>query len=132
MTGQTVDAALANVVERDDHNLDLNSGRNRQRIWDKTGGICWYCGKRMQPFVDFVIDHVVPKANGGRNSYGNLVPCCDPCNRRKGAKSVEEFRILMTRPSFTPVQRQFLSSIGVDIDAVPAYRFWFERKGGKP
>ncbi len=29
-------------------------------------------------------DHIVPKAKRGTDAWLNLVPCCEPCNRRKG------------------------------------------------
>lgn len=46
----------------------------RAEIWDKTGGLCWYCGEQMNPFRDFTIDHVVSIRNGGRDVMSNLVP----------------------------------------------------------
>lgn len=30
------------------------------------------------------IDHLVPKAHGGKNRYDNIVLACATCNRRKG------------------------------------------------
>lgn len=108
---------------------DLSKPHVRAAIWDKSEGRCWYCGRPMHPFRDFSIDHMVPISRGGQHTYDNLVPCCEPCNRKKGPRPVEEFRRLMTRPSFSSLQRQFLQSIEANLDAVPAYRFWFEREG---
>src|SRR5258708_31051031 len=36
------------------------------------------------------LDHVVPRAKLGQNSYRNLVSCCLDCNSRKGERSAEE------------------------------------------
>jgi len=58
----------------------------RAAVWDKTSGTCWYCRKTMHPFRDFTVDHVVPFAKGGSDDFDNLVPCCWPCNNRKGAR----------------------------------------------
>jgi 5-methylcytosine-specific restriction endonuclease McrA len=33
------------------------------------------------------IDHIIPKAKGGRSQIDNLVLCCYPCNFEKGAKT---------------------------------------------
>jgi 5-methylcytosine-specific restriction endonuclease McrA len=46
-------------------------------IWT---GPCFNCGKTPAEGVD----HVVPKARGGRNVVENLQPACLPCNQSKG------------------------------------------------
>jgi 5-methylcytosine-specific restriction endonuclease McrA len=42
---------------------------------------CIYCA---QPFEE--VDHLVPRARGGDDSPGNLVPSCAACNRGPGGK----------------------------------------------
>jgi len=37
------------------------------------------------------LDHVVPRAEHGRNSYRNLVSCCLECNTNKGERPAEDF-----------------------------------------
>lgn len=66
--------------------------RERALVWSFTNGQCWYCGFNMNPFDDFCIDHVVPRARGGTNHVENLVPACSWCNGRKGARLLEEWR----------------------------------------
>ncbi len=62
-------------------------------IYDKTGGYCNYCGKKLS-FVNYgrygrkgawEIDHSVPRVRGGTSYYRNLVPACIDCNHDKGA-----------------------------------------------
>lgn len=64
----------------------------RALIWNKTGGVCWYCGAQTNPFTDFHVDHFVPVVDGGVNDPQNLVPSCQRCNSEKGAMHVESFR----------------------------------------
>lgn len=46
------------------------------------------------------VDHIVPIARGGqRFDVNNLCVACESCNRRKGCKSVEEFRKTPTNVS---------------------------------
>jgi hypothetical protein len=71
---------------------DVRPNRKRARVWAKTAGHCWYCGTRMNPWQDFCVDHVMPRVHGGADTLENLVPCCSLCNERKGTKTVEEFR----------------------------------------
>lgn len=68
-------------------------GDLRMYVWDKTGGICWYCGVQTNPFRDFACDHVIPVVSGGTNDLYNLVPACRRCNSQKHAMSVEHYRI---------------------------------------
>lgn len=44
---------------------------------------CAYCAGPADTW-----DHVVPLSRGGVNALSNLTPCCEPCNRRKGASLV--------------------------------------------
>lgn len=75
----------------------------RQTVWDKTGGLCAYCGMSLMSddavrrndgrvpsgTSRMVVDHVVPRARGGKDAIGNLAPACSDCNCIKGSRSVE-------------------------------------------
>ena len=50
-----------------------------RRCWTLSIG-CAYCGAEAT-----TLDHVVPKARGGRNAEENLWPCCQSCNLAKGS-----------------------------------------------
>jgi hypothetical protein len=43
---------------------------------------CRYCGKSA-PHVPLVIDHVFPKAHGGKDKLENLTAACEQCNNGK-------------------------------------------------
>lgn len=53
-------------------------------IWDKSNGICIYCGGKLHPFSDFSIDHFIPYSKKGSDNIDNLFPCCLSCNLIKG------------------------------------------------
>jgi 5-methylcytosine-specific restriction endonuclease McrA len=62
----------------------------RQAIHAREGGVCFYCLRRIGP--DFqCLDHVIPRAQLGPNSYRNLVSCCRECNSRKGERPAPDF-----------------------------------------
>jgi len=54
----------------------------RKAIHARERGQCFYCLRRTTPTVQ-CLDHVVPQARLGRNSYRNLVSSCMECNARK-------------------------------------------------
>ena len=62
----------------------------RQAIHLREGGRCFYCSRRLAPTVR-CLDHVVPLAQSGRNSYRNLVSACLECNAKKGERPAEDF-----------------------------------------
>lgn len=62
------------VIQRDCQDLDFNG----ERII-----LCKYCGERLS-IKSMTLDHVVPKASGGRDKVENLVISCARCNTRKG------------------------------------------------
>ena len=53
-------------------------------------GQCFYCLRRIER-QQRCLDHVVPRAKLGRNSYRNLVSCCYECNKKKKDRPAEEF-----------------------------------------
>jgi hypothetical protein len=61
----------------------------RRAIHAREGGRCFYCLKRVAR-RSRCLDHVVPRAKLGRNSYRNLVSCCADCDSKKSDHSAEE------------------------------------------
>ncbi|HKW64696.1 MAG TPA: HNH endonuclease [Candidatus Acidoferrum sp.] len=61
----------------------------RHAIHERERGRCFYCLRRTTP-QRRCLDHVVPLAEFGRNSYRNLVSCCLECNSQKADRSAEE------------------------------------------
>jgi 5-methylcytosine-specific restriction endonuclease McrA len=62
----------------------------RASLHEREGGHCFYCLRR-SPGDRKCLDHVVPQAQGGGNSYRNLVSCCVDCNSQKGEQTAEEY-----------------------------------------
>ena len=62
----------------------------RQAIHARERGRCFYCLRQTNGRMQ-CLDHVVPQAEAGRNSYRNLVSCCVECNAKKGVRPADEF-----------------------------------------
>jgi len=68
-------------------------------IYDKTGGYCYYCGKKIDwsnygahgEKGAWTVDHMLPVSRGGTDHMNNLVPACIPCNSSKGDLRPREF-----------------------------------------
>jgi 5-methylcytosine-specific restriction endonuclease McrA len=68
----------------------LTSQAPRKAIHAREGGKCFYCLWRV-PARSRCLDHVVPCAKSGQNSYRNLVSYCVPCNWQKSDHKAEDF-----------------------------------------
>ncbi len=67
----------------------------RENIFKRDGYRCVYCGIGQH----LTIDHVVPRSQGGEDSWENLVTACESCNRRKGNRTPEQAGMrLLRRP----------------------------------
>ena len=58
------------------------SKKLRFDVFKRDGFACQYCG-RTPPTVVLEVDHIDPVANGGKNSFHNLITACFDCNRGK-------------------------------------------------
>jgi len=85
-------ACAANLEELD----FLRTRPLRQAIHAREGGICFYCLRQITPGMK-CLDHVVPCAQSGQNSYRNLVSCCWECNSQKGDRPAEDFFLWLYR-----------------------------------
>lgn len=47
--------------------------------------VCQYCGEKITNKTG-TKDHVIPKSKGGKNSWDNLVACCNYCQQLKNDK----------------------------------------------
>jgi 5-methylcytosine-specific restriction endonuclease McrA len=71
---------------------------NRRNIYARDSSRCQYCGRRM-PTTELSLDHVVPKSQGGRSTWENVVCCCVRCNVKKGGRTPEQAHMhLVTKP----------------------------------
>lgn len=60
----------------------------RQKILNKSGGVCAHCGVELT-LKTFTVDHYIPKSKDGSNTMNNLIPLCEECNRDKDNKILE-------------------------------------------
>ncbi len=78
---------------------------SRKNVWVRDKGRCQYCSLKVS-LAEFTFDHVVPKHQGGRTRWENVVVCCHPCNQRKKGHTPEQagmrLRLKPVRPKSLP------------------------------
>lgn len=71
---------------------------NRRNIYARDSSRCQYCGKKFST-SELSLDHVVPKSQGGKSTWENIVCCCVRCNVKKGGRTpVQAHMQLITKP----------------------------------
>lgn len=96
----------------------------RQAPWSRRGVLvrdqhrCAYCGKRAT-----TVDHVVPRAQGGRDSWLNTVASCAMDNHRKADRTPEEAGMPLLRQPFepTPADAMLLSLGRHELATLPGW-----------
>lgn len=73
--------------------------------WSKRGVmkrdhyLCGYCGRTAD-----TVDHVVPSSRGGgRRDWLNTVAACQPCNNRKGDRTLAKAGMTLQMTPFVPM-----------------------------
>ena len=71
---------------------------NRRNIYARDSNRCQYCGKKM-PTSELSLDHVMPRSQGGKSTWDNIVCCCVRCNVKKGGRTPDQAHMhLIARP----------------------------------
>lgn len=63
-----------------------------QAIKEQYGFRCAYCGKRPERLTQ---DHIIPLSKGGHHTATNVVPACQSCNSRKGARVYDNSSVVV-------------------------------------
>ena len=87
---------------------------SRLNVFTRDKYTCQYCGAK-PPRAKLNLDHVVPRAHGGRTTWENVVCSCVDCNRRKGGRTPEQARLPLrrkpARPRWTPMANLGMPSV---------------------
>lgn len=74
---------------------------NRRNIYARDHNRCQYCGVQFAT-RELTIDHIVPRVQGGDNTWTNLVCACVPCNTRKGGRTPRQANMRLIRQPQRP------------------------------
>ena len=62
---------------------------SRQTLFERDGHICGYCGMEFDK-KHLTIDHITPRAQGGKTTWANTISACFQCNNKKADKTPEQ------------------------------------------
>jgi len=99
------------------------SKSKRQKVYQKYGGHCAYCGKKLS-MTELTIDHVKPSSQGGSDDIDNLRACCVNCNMTKGQGSLRFLRLALAWPTMIISDMVDFPSA---LKASKSYKFYYEK-----
>jgi len=86
---------------------------SRKNILRRDGHRCVYCGRSD---VHLTVDHIIPKARKGEDTWENLVTACVDCNNKKGDRTPEEAHLKLLRKPMRPNHVTFIRHFVGNID----------------
>jgi len=86
---------------------------SRKNILKRDNFQCAYCGRKDNTLT---IDHIIPKAKGGQDTWDNLITACISCNNKKGDRTPEEANLKLLKKPFIPNFIMFIQGNGEKID----------------
>lgn len=87
---------------------------SRLNIYARDHDTCQYCARTL-PRSELNLDHVMPRSQGGKTTWENVVCSCVPCNLKKGGRTPEQAGMALlkkpARPRWTPFFRGVIKRV---------------------
>lgn len=99
---------LPHYTRKHTHNRKMKY--SRPSVFKRDKYTCQYCGKTYKK-NELTVDHIVPRAQGGKSSWMNITTACKPCNSKKADKTLEESGMKLLNQPRVPTWKDTLENI---------------------
>ena len=84
---------------------------SRQTLFQRDKFICGYCGVVFRR-GELTVDHIIPRAQGGKSTWMNTIAACFSCNHNKADRTPEQAGLKLRHKPRKPSWISPLSDIG--------------------
>jgi 5-methylcytosine-specific restriction endonuclease McrA len=95
---------------------------SRQNVYLRDGYRCQYCGEGFEA-KGLTYDHVVPRCQGGKTEWTNIVAACHACNSKKGGLECDAIGLFPmkqpVRPKWLPAARPVINRDLAPVEWIP-------------
>lgn len=99
---------ILRVFGRKKLSIENKISLTNKNIFKRDNYFCTYCNKQFNT-SELTLDHIIPKCQGGENTWENLITACSSCNTKKGGRTPEEANMKLHykpyKPNWTPKDR---------------------------
>lgn len=94
---------------------------SRINVYLRDGFSCAYCAAKLR-LSELTFDHVVPRAQGGRTVWENILTACVTCNAKKGNRTPAQAGMRPLKKPYRPVSLPLPPPIIDPATAPPEWR----------
>lgn len=84
---------------------------SRRALFQRDNFTCQYCGEKPSRLE---VEHVIPRAQGGKNVWNNVTTACRSCNARKRDRTPEQAGMTLLSKPYAPSRIAMIASRGHD------------------
>lgn len=84
---------------------------SKRLVIERDDYVCQYC-RRQLTSTSATIDHVLPRAQGGKSTFENTVAACSPCNMRKANRTPRQAHMKLIKQPKKPYVHPLQGKIG--------------------
>lgn len=108
------------IIQKEYKAFKLHAKYSKANIKLRDGYTCQYCLKRFSE-KSLTIDHVVPRAKGGKTTYENSTTACKPCNQKKKDRTDMKPATKPYRPTYYQLVKKKLINFKIENPAWTPY-----------
>lgn len=91
---------------------------SRRNLFARDNNSCQYCGQGRET-TELTYDHVIPRSQGGKTDWANIVSCCVDCNRKKGGRTPHQAGMRLLRAPRRPERLPGVITITIGLKSAP-------------
>lgn len=81
---------------------------SKRNVFMRDDQVCQYCGVEIEDINHCTVDHVIPKAQGGKSRFGNCVTACKPCNHKKADRTPSQAKMYLIKKPVQPTIGEYI------------------------